>query len=168
VKFLLLTGARRTEAAEMTWSEISGTDWTLPAARNKVNVDLVRPLSTAAQATIAALPRIGRQGFVFTITGDRPFSGFGRYKRRLDRACGVTGWTLHDLRRTARTLMSRAKVPTDHAERCLGHVIGGVRGVYDRHEFHEEKRYAYEELAALIERIVNPPPDNVVALERAR
>jgi integrase len=164
VKFLLLTGARRTEASDMTWSEISGADWTLPAERNKVNVDLVRPLSTAAQATIAALPRIGRQGFVFTITGDRPFSGFGRYKRRFDRACGVTGWTLHDLRRTARTLMSHAKVPPDHAERCLGHVIGGVRGVYDRYEFHEEKRHAYEELSALIERIVNPPPDNVVAI----
>jgi integrase len=165
VKFLLLTGARRSEAAEMTWSEIAGADWTLPAARNKVNKDLIRPLSAAAMATIAPLPRIGRQDFVFTITGDRPFSGFGRYKRRLDRASGVTGWRLHDLRRTARTLMSRAKVPTDHAERCLGHVMGGVRGVYDRHEFHEEKRHAYEELAALIERIVNPPPDNVVALK---
>jgi integrase len=165
VKFLLLTGARRSEAAEMTWSEIAGTDWTLPAARNKVNKDLIRPLSAAAMATIAPLPRIGRQGFVFTITGDSPFSGFGRYKRRFDRACGVTGWTLHDLRRTARTLMSRAGVSNDHAERCLGHVKGGVRGVYDRYEFHEQKRHAYEELAALIERIVNPPPANVVALK---
>jgi integrase len=164
VKFLLLTGARRSEAAEMTWSEIAGTDWTLPAARNKVNKDLIRPLSAAAMVTIAALPRIGRQGFVFTITGDRPFSGFGRYKRRLDRASGVTSWALHDLRRTARSLMSRARVPTDHAERCLGHILGGVRGVYDRHEFHEEKRHAYDELAALLERIVNPPPANVMAL----
>jgi integrase len=165
VKFLLLTGARRSEAARMTWSEIADTDWTLPASRNKVDVDLVRPLSAAAMATIAALPRIGRQGFVFTITGNRPFHSFAKAKCRLDQASGVTGWTLHDLRRTARSLMSRAKVPIDHAERCLGHVMGGVRGVYDRHEFHEEKRHAYEELAALIERIVKPPPANVVALK---
>jgi integrase len=165
VKFLLLTGARRSEAAEMTWSEVSGTDWTLPAARNKVDQDLIRPLSAAAMATITALPRIGRAGFVFTTAGDAPIGGFARFKRRLDAACGVTGWTLHDLRRTARTLMSRAGVSNDHAERCLGHVKGGVRGVYDRYEFHEQKRHAYEELAALIERIVNPPPANVVALK---
>jgi hypothetical protein len=47
--------------------------------------------------------------------------------------------------------------------RCLGHVIGGVRGVYDRHEFSQEKRQAFEALSAQIERILNPP-DNVVAL----
>ena len=72
-------------------------------------------------------------------------------------------WTLHDLRRTARSLMSRAGVPSDHAERCLGHVLPGIRGTYDRHEYLNEKRYAFEALAALIERIVNPA-DNVVAL----
>jgi integrase len=164
VKFLLLTGARRTEASAMTWSEISGADWTLPAKRNKVNVDLVRPLSAVAQATIAALPRIGRQGFVFTTGGDAPIGSFARAKRRLDEVCGVTGWTLHDLRRTARSLMSRAGVDRDHAERCLGHVIGGVRGTYDRHRYQTEMLQAYEKLAALLERIINPPPDNVVAI----
>jgi hypothetical protein len=49
-------------------------------------------------------------------------------------------WTLHDLRRTARSLMSRAGVPSDHAERCLGHVLPGIRGTYDRHEYLAEKR----------------------------
>ncbi len=165
VKFLLLTGARRSEAAEMTWSEVNGTDWTLPAARNKVDQDLVRPLSAAAMATIAALPRVGTRGFVFTTDGVRPLGGFSRFKRRLDEACGVTGWTLHDLRRTARSLMKRAKVPNDDAEQCLGHVIGGVQGTYNRHDYYEEKRHAYEELAALLERIVNPPGGNVVALK---
>ena len=47
LKLLLLTGARRTEASNMMWSEISAADWTLPAARNKVKVDLIRPLSAA-------------------------------------------------------------------------------------------------------------------------
>jgi hypothetical protein len=62
------------------------------------------------------------------------------------------------------TLMSRAGVPSDLAERCLGHTIGGVRGTYDRHEFYAEKRGAFEALAVQIERIINPPPDNLLPL----
>ena len=65
-------------------------------------------------------------------------------------------------------MMSRAGVPTDHAERCLGHVIGGVRGVYDKYEYLPEKRRAFEALAALIERIVNPPAANVASLDVRR
>ena len=76
----------------------------------------------------------------------------------------TTGWTLHDLRRTARSLMSRAGVQGDHAEQCLGHIIPGVRGVYDRHEYRREKAEAYEALALLIERILNPAPANVTQL----
>jgi hypothetical protein len=52
--------------------------------------------------------------------------------------------------------MSRAGVPADHAERCLGHVIGGVRGTYDRHSFRSEMAEAYEKLAGLIGDIVGP------------
>ena len=47
-------------------------------------------------------------------------------------------WTLHDLRRTARTILSRYATP-DHAERVIGHIIGGVRGVYDLYEYADEK-----------------------------
>src|SRR6185312_7755654 len=73
-------------------------------------------------------------------------------------------WTLHDLRRTARSLMSRAKVPADHAERAMGHVIGGVRETYDRYEYLDEKRAAFEALAAMVDRIINPPADNVIPM----
>ena len=93
---------------------------------------------------------------------------FGGFRRELDAASGVKGWRLHDLRRTARSLMSRAGVPTDHAERCLGHVIGGVRGVYDRHEYHTEKQQAFEALAGLIERIVTGAQAGVVQLKRGK
>ena len=77
-----------------------------------------------------------------------------RSKAALDLASGTKDWRLHDLRRTSRSLMSRAGVLSDHAEAALGHVIGGVRGVYDRHEYLEEKRTAFEKLASLIEGIV--------------
>src|SRR5207247_7375410 len=61
VRFLLLTGARRSEALEMNWGELNGNgaDWVLPASRNKVGRELVRPLSAAALTILGALPRIG-------------------------------------------------------------------------------------------------------------
>jgi integrase len=165
LRFLLLTAARRNEASDMTWGEVDGSDWTLPAARNKTKLDLLRPLSRAARQIIGALPKQG--AFVFTTNGGATaFTSFSNFKAAFDRASGTKGWTLHDLRRTARSLMSRAGVPTDHAERCLGHVIGGVRGVYDRHEYHREKQRAFEMLAQEIARIVSGESGKVVAIKR--
>jgi len=167
LRFLLLTAARRNEASDMTWDEVDGSDWTLPAARNKTKLDLLRPLSRVASQIIGGLPKAGP--FVFTTNGGATaFTSFSNSKAAFDKSSGTKGWTLHDLRRTARSLMSRAGVPTDHAERCLGHVIGGVRGVYDRHEYHTEKRQAYEALAAIIERIVSGAQAGVVQLKRKR
>ena len=80
----------------------------------------------------------------------------GDVRKKLSRELNAIWWTLHDLRRTARSLMSRAGVPADHAERCLGHVMPGVSGVYDPYEYLEEKRDAFNKLAASIKGIVNP------------
>jgi integrase len=168
IKFLLLTAARRSEAASMTWGEVDGADWTLPARRNKTKLDLVRPLSEAAQAVLAAQLKIEGCRYVFTTDGRAPVSAFSKFKLKFDKACRVTGWSLHDLRRTARSLMSRAGVNADHAERCLGHVIGGVRGTYDRHEYYAEKERAFAALAAHLRSIIEPPAANVVPLCVAR
>jgi integrase len=165
VKFLLLTGARRNEAARMTWSEVDGADWTLPAARNKVGRDLVRPLSDAALAVLGAQPRIDNCVYIFTSSGRKPLRGFACLKTAFDKRCGVSGWTLHDLRRSAKSLMSRGGVPSDHREQCLGHTITGVRGTYDRHEYYTEKKQAFEALAAQIMRIVDPQ-DNVTPIRK--
>jgi integrase len=158
VQFILLTGVRRNEAARMTKAELDGSDWLIPAARVKGKRDFLVPLSSTAAAVLAALPSIGNAAArpVFTNDGKRPLRGFGKVKAAFDKASGVTGWTIHDLRRTARTLMTRAGVDSNHAERCLGHVIGGVRGVYDRHEYYDEKRAAFERLAGQIDRILHP------------
>jgi integrase len=163
LQFILLTAARRSEAAEAVWDELDGSNWTLPAARNKTKLDLVRPLSKAA---LAVLPKRSASRFMFSSNGHAPLSGFTQLKAAFDREAGVGNYTIHDLRRTARTLLSRAGVPSDIGERCLGHVIGGVRGVYDRWEFRDEKARAYEALAALVDRIVSPQ-DNVTELRRA-
>lgn len=157
VRFLLLTAARRSEAQGMRWAELNGEagDWVLPASRDKVWRGLVRPLSTQALAILSGLPRIGE--YVFTNAGRSPIGNISKCKRLLDEVSGVSGWTLHDLRRTARSLMSRAGVPERHAEECLGHVQGGVKVTYDRHKYYEEKKRAYEALAAEIQSIVNSP-----------
>ncbi|MDB5405365.1 MAG: hypothetical protein JWL84_277 [Rhodospirillales bacterium] len=86
--------------------------------------------------------------------------------------CALNGppmppWVLHDLRRTARSLMSRAGISSDVGERVLGHVISGVRGVYDRHAYLDEKRDAVERLAGVVERVLNPPGGNLVELRPA-
>lgn len=168
VQFLLLSACRRNEAAQMGRNELDGAVWTLPAPRSKNGREQILPLSPQAVSVLERLPRIAGSKFVFTADGKHAFANFSKAKASFDQACGVTDWTLHDLRRTARSLMSRAGVTADVAERCLGHAIGGVRGTYDRHAYFDEKKHAFEALAALIERITNPPADNVVAIETAR
>ena len=162
LRFLLLTGARRGESGGMTWDEVEDGAWSLPASRNKTGQPLVRPLSKAALAVVDAQPHVVGVPYVFT-AGQRPLMSTSRMKKQFDAQCGVAGWTIHDLRRTARSLLSRCGVNADVAERCLGHVIGGVRGTYDRHQYQAEMLHAYEALAAQIERIVDPQP-NVVAM----
>jgi integrase len=185
VKTLLFTGARLREVSNMRWSEIDGGAWTIPAARYKTKVDHTIPLTKTARDLIGRRPDEGhaKYPFVFSTSteerphGEKAFSGFSKAKRLLDRQIAtiresegrspMPAWTPHDLRRTARTLMSRAGVNTDHAERCLGHVIGGVREVYDRHKFEAEKKAAFEALEALIARILKPT-ENVSELAGRR
>lgn len=175
VRSLLLTAQRREEVAQMSWQEIEGDTWTIPAERYKTNVANSVPLIPAV-LQLMGKPR--KRGFVFSTTGgNKAFSGYSKAMRALDkkivelrkaeRRKPMLHWTLHDLRRTARSLMSRAGVPADIAERVLGHVIPGVRGVYDRHAYAAEKRDALERLAGLVERILRPAVDNVVILHGA-
>ena len=131
--------------------------------RYKTKADVTLPLSQAARGVLAAIPRFQNCPYVFTNDGRSPISGFSKSKKAFDQVCGVKGWRLHDLRRTARSLMSRAGINPDHAERCLGHKIEGVRGTYDRHTYQAEMLRAFEALAQQIDRIVNPT-DNVVQI----
>jgi len=183
VKTLLLTAQRRDEVAHMSWNEI-GQDgiWAIPAERYKTKQPNHVPLSAAALAIIEAQPRGDGCDYVFASRVKTPFSGFAKSKVALDRAVQAAmkkqapngmkqplpNWTLHDLRRTAKTLMVRAGVRPDISERVLGHAIAGVEGTYDRHSYADEKRDALEKLAAMIEHIVNPPPSSVVALDGHR
>jgi integrase len=147
VRFTLLTACRRMEAAAMTWAEVEGDLWIVPGARYKTKREHVVPLSGAAAEALASSPRIGPGKYVFTLTGATPMGGISNRKADFDRRCGVKDWTLHDLRRTARSLMSRAKVAPYIAEKCLGHVAGAIERTYDRHAYLDEKREAFARLA---------------------
>jgi integrase len=154
IRFLLLASCRRSEAAAMSFSEIKDGNWTIPAQRYKTGVETTLPLSKAALAVLAEIPRIKDCDFVFTTDGRRPISGFSTFKTKFDIACGVKNWRNHDLRRTARSLMSRAGVNADIAERAMGHVITGIRHTYDRHRYIAEMHDAFERLAKQVGAIV--------------
>src|SRR5262249_43477536 len=149
IRFLLLSACRRTEAAAMRWAEITDGIWTLPASRSKTKIEIVRPLSKAAQALLAAQPHDTE--WVFTTTRTGPLKQFSTPKAKLDVVSGVRGWRLHDLRRSSRSLLSRAGVNSEIAERCLGHALPAIRATYDRHPYLDEMAHAFEALATLIE-----------------
>jgi integrase len=165
IKLLLLTGQRLSKVASMRWQDIDGAVWTIPAEdREKGNAGkLVLP--DLAVEIINAQPQFVSNPYVLVGRGGSHIGGLGRRKTRLDAKLeGIAHWTLHDLRRTARSLMSRAGVRPDIAERVLGHIIKGVEGVYDRHSYSEEKAHALRALASLIDNIINPRAGNVVSL----
>ena len=169
VRFLLLTSARRNEAAGLRWDEVDASGvWTLPASRSKTKSEVARPLSKAALAILAKRPHVAYCPWVFTTTTTSPLNSFSEPMAKLRKASGTTAWRLHDLRRTARSLLSRANISADTAERVLGHAIPGIRGVYDLHDYLEQMKFAVEALASQIERIINPPEGAVIQMPLRR
>jgi integrase len=171
VRVLLLTAQRKNEIGLMRAEEIDGDTLVIPAERYKTGVPNAVPLTKEARQWIGDR----KAGFMFSSTGgQKPFNGYSKAKGQLDAVIAkqrkaaklkpMPDWRLHDLRRTARSLMSRAGVSSDVAEMVLGHKLSGVRGVYDRHSYADEKRDALERLASLIGRILNPPTGNIIQM----
>lgn len=184
VRFLLATGQRREEAAALDWREIDQpqSEWVIPSRRAKNGKAHAVPLSPLAvsilnaQAKGAAWPT---KGLVFTTTGETPVSGYSRAKKRLDAAIkelndgeGAEPWRLHDLRRTLATGLQRLGVRFEVTEAVLNHVSGsraGVAGVYQRHDWKEEKRAALDAWASHVSRVIAGSDSiNVVALAPRR
>lgn len=172
VRVLLLTGQRRAKVAAMRWADISPDGvWTIPTEPGEKGNAARIKLPKLALEIIRGQSEIEGNPYVFAARAKKHIAGFGPLKAKLDakvrEASGgeeIEPWQLHDLRRTAKSLMQRAGVRPDHSERVLGHAIDGVEGVYDRHSYADEKATALRKLAALVERIVNPPEGNVVPL----
>jgi integrase len=170
VRLALLTASRRDKLASMKRADISEDGvWSIPMAssREKGTAGELK-LPQAALDIITSQPKVGDDPYVFAGRGNAHISGYSKCKSALDGKLAenypnMAPWTIHDLRRTARSLMSRAAVRPDIAERVLGHRIPGVKGIYDRHQYLDEKGDALAKLATLIDGIVHPK-DNVVSM----
>jgi integrase len=171
VRTLILTGQRREEVAAMAWEEIAAdlSTWTVPASRAKNGAAHLVPLSLQAQAILRAAPHHGGTNLVFP-GRNGPFNGFSKAKVALDAASGVKDWRLHDLRRTMATGLQRLGVRLEVTEAVLNHVAGsraGIVGVYQRHEWADEKRAALNAWGAHVAAIVEgrEADGNVTALK---
>jgi integrase len=157
VEFLALTGQRREEVARLQWEELDLAHriWTIPKSRTKNAKAHVVHLS---EQSLAVLTRADRNSLlVFSLLGTKPFQEFSRAKRVLDQLSGVTGWRLHDLRRTCVSGMARLGVAPHVADKILNHqsgTISGVAAVYQRHEFLAERRAALELWGAHVDRVL--------------
>lgn len=166
IRLLILTGARREEVAALEWAELDleACVWVLPPNRSKNGVAARQPLSSLAVAELDILAkRHGaaagwpKSGLVFSTTGNTSVSGYSRAKTRLDKAIVALAekqdtlppspWRLHDLRRTLATGLQRLGVRFEVTEAVLNHVSGsksGVAGIYQRHDWAQEKVAALE------------------------
>jgi integrase len=142
VKLLVLTGQRRTEISHLALAD-----------------DLV---------TIDGTYTKNHRTHVFPVTGvtldlialDHTWGGWSKSKKELDTACGVTGWTLHDLRRTFRTKWGRLRLPREVAEKYINHVSGvqtPVEQVYDQHDYIDEMRECIKTYTDHIKQLLEPP-----------
>ena len=166
VRVALLTGQRRAKVAVMRWDDIADGVWTIPAEdREKVNAGRLK-LPKLALEIIDAQPRVKGNPYVFAGRGTKAFNSFSQGKAELDEKLTIAPWMIHDLRRSAKSLMARAGVRPDISERTLGHVIKSVEGVYDRYDYMKEKGEALKKLAGLVTRIIDPQ-DNVISLPGA-
>ena len=160
VRMLAVTGARREGIAQLRWSEIADNTITLEGSRTKTGAPHIIPLSSAARALLAGVPRIAGCDFVFTTNGTRPITAWSQPKIALDAASGVTGWRIHDLRRTVATGMQKLGVNLQTVEAVLGHTSGsrgGGVGVYQRHDYAKEKAAALEAWGAHVTTLHNRP-----------
>ncbi len=175
-KVLLLTGQRLGEVVGMKRSEIMAKTWHLAASRTKNGRAHDVPLTEPVRAVLAhTVPT----DLLFTTTGQTPISGFHKGRQHIaDKMAEIAAkergepaeiphWTFHDLRRTAATGMARLGIAVRVTEAVLNHVSGtgsGIVGVYQRHDYADEKRVALEAWACMVTSLVKGEPGNVVRL----
>jgi len=160
-RLLLLLGVRKGELVAASWGEfeLDAGLWRLPANRSKTKAGIVIPLSALAvkwftelEVRSAGSPwvfpsrRIGsrRRGHISTDTLNVALS---RVKH------GLEPFTVHDLRRTVRTQLAALGVSPHIAERVLNHKLKGIAGVYDHHDYLEDRKQALGQWADMLESI---------------
>ena len=197
-RLLILTGQRREEVSGLNWAELdrSTAVWTIPANRAKNGVAHIVPLAPEALSELDALAgaeqrdddiddddidpaRWPKAGYVLSTTSGKSISGYSKAKTALDAATmkasegkALDAWRVHDLRRTLATGLQRLGVRFEVTEAVLNHVSGakaGVAGIYQRHDWKDEKRSALEAWARHVVAILKPAEEtNVVPIGAAK
>jgi integrase len=164
IKLLLALCVRKGELLGARWSEFdldggthAGAIWHLPGSRTKTGESLDIPLAPVVVEWLIALRTLAA-GSDYIFPKRRrdprervPHVGIDTLNVALQRVKhGLAHFTLHDLRRTARTHLAALGVRREVAERCLGHKLRGVEGTYDRHDYFKERRAALAQWSTLI------------------
>jgi len=163
VKLLLLTMLRKSEMAEGMWTEINFTDrvWTIPASRMKRrNPHNVYLAEQALDILVALRTCAGASPYVFPARydGEHPISN--ATLNRVTTAVLEEAWkdgvplahfTPHDFRRTASTTLHEAGFQSDWIEKCLAHEQRGVRAVYNKAEYADQRRHMMQAWANLVD-----------------
>lgn len=142
VQLLILTGQRRGEIAHIG---IEGDLATVPGEWTKNGRVHTFPVGERAQKLLAR---------------ERDYGGWTKAKKRLDKASAVTGWCLHDLRRTFSTIHAELKTPPHIIECLLNHATGQISGVariYNRYQYVPEMREAVARYEAHIQELITAP-----------
>jgi integrase len=164
IKLLLALCVRKGELLGARWAELdlegvtdTGPVWHLPAARTKTGEGMDIPLVPPVVEWFEALQTLAAGSeFVFPkrrhgLRQRVPHLGIDTLNVALQRVShGLAHFTLHDLRRTARTHLAALGVRREVAERCLGHKLRGVEGIYDRHDYFKERREALAQWTRLL------------------
>jgi hypothetical protein len=171
IRFILLTACRRGEVSAARWRHIDFTarTWTLPRTKN--GTEHVIPLSRQAIALLRAhRPEQldDPSTFVFNANG-KSLADWEGATERLQKASNTSGWTRHDLRRTAATLMGNLGVMPDIIEATLNHVTihSHVATIYNKSRYRPEVALALQRLADALDGIEHGGAE-VIALPAAR
>jgi integrase len=162
LRLLVLTGARKAEISELRWDEIQGADIVLEGPRTKNGKPHIIPLSSVARSIISKIERKGV--YVFPGAHGIPIGNWAKAKERLDKATGVTGWVIHDIRRTVATGLQKLGVQLPVTEAILNHTSGsraGIVRIYQRHDYYAEKAAALEAWGAHVTALVAGRPAQV-------
>lgn len=172
IRMLILTGQRRTETARMRWVDLDENRhwWRIPPDQTKNGIAHEVPLPPLAQNIIASAPQHEGCEFVFSTNGRSPISGWSKLEPKLRERAGLAeDWTLHDLRRTFRSGMTRLGIEPDVAEIMLNHRPDTLRSIYDRDPRLDARRDAAERWANHVRAVVDPDSvSNVVKIGGVR
>jgi integrase len=147
VRLLILIPCRRGEIGGLRASEFAPdlSTWTLPEARAKNGHEHTLPLLETARSIIESIPkRAGRDQLFGEYSADG-FNDWHAAKRLLDEKSDVTGWRIHDIRRTVATKMADIGIQPHIIEQILNHQSGhkaGPAGIYNRSSYEREVRAA--------------------------